>query len=196
MKHQILLPKNHHITNVIIWHYHKSNLHAAPELLYCLSRQKFWIIQSRSKVKSIYKRCVRCATYNATPSTPKMGNLPEHRIQSTRPFLNTGVDLYGPLNLKPASKLRYRTTYKAYVSLFICMSTKAIHIEIVTDLSAESFLSSLKRFTSRRGKPANIYSDNGTNFVDANRILDDEFKRALNSNQQEIRAKAAEMSID
>ncbi|XP_029161049.1 uncharacterized protein LOC114932814 [Nylanderia fulva] len=95
-----------------------------------------------------------------------MADLLKARLDNVAPFYHTGVDYFGPILVKE-KKHRNRSSIKVYGCIFICMSTKTIHIEIVTDLSTDAFIASLKRFVSRRGVPAHIYSKNGTNFVGA-----------------------------
>ncbi|XP_057671251.1 uncharacterized protein LOC130902981 [Diorhabda carinulata] len=91
--------------------------------------------------------------------------------QHTRhPFEFVGVDYAGPMSIKNKSGRGYKVS-KAYICLFVCCVTKAVHTELVSDLSTDAFLLALKQFVSRRGKPACIYSDNGTNFVGANNAL-------------------------
>lgn len=87
-----------------------------------------------------------------------------------RVFTNTGVDCAGPIDIR-MSKGRGAKSYKAYITLFICLSTKVIHIEVVSEMSTAAFLAAYRRFVSRRGTPANMYSDNGTNFVGASKII-------------------------
>ncbi|KAG7199850.1 hypothetical protein KM043_016905 [Ampulex compressa] len=99
-----------------------------------------------------------------------MGDLPSYRITPSRPFARTGVDYCGPFYVKEGRRRNAKVS-KAYAAIFIFVCTKAIHIELVADMTTESFLGCLKRFISRRGKPAHIYSDNGSNFVGANREL-------------------------
>lgn len=99
-----------------------------------------------------------------------MGNLPQHRVQCNKPFDHVGIDYAGPLRIKDY-RGRGSKTRKAYICIFVCCSIKAIHLELVTDLTTETFLASFGRFISRRGKPSNVYSDNGTNFVGANNEL-------------------------
>ncbi|XP_031632094.1 uncharacterized protein LOC116346288 [Contarinia nasturtii] len=82
------------------------------------------------------------------------------------------VDFTGAVYIK-LGKLRSSKIVKAYISIFVCMSVKAVHIELVNDLSAEAFLGALRRFVARRGEVKNIYSDNATNFTASNRILQD-----------------------
>jgi len=95
-----------------------------------------------------------------------MADLPAFRVTANRPFYNFGMYYEGPFIVKE-SRRRGARTQKAYLTLSICMAVKAVHLEIVTDLSKESFLSALDRFTSHRGIPANIYSDYCTNYVGA-----------------------------
>ncbi|KAJ3666390.1 hypothetical protein Zmor_001833 [Zophobas morio] len=99
-----------------------------------------------------------------------MGDLPTQRLEPLRPFLRSGIDYTGPVLIKTGPKRSTRTS-KAYIALFICFTTKAIHIELVSDLSSEAFLAALNRFISRRGNVLDLFSDNGTNFIGANRYL-------------------------
>ncbi|GFW63059.1 integrase catalytic domain-containing protein [Trichonephila clavipes] len=80
---------------------------------------------------------------------------------------------------------RKANKFKSYICLFICMCTKAVHLELVSSLSAAAFLSALRRFVSRRGYPSDIYSDNGTNFVGASAYLKNLFQLLHNSNVQD-----------
>ena len=110
--------------------------------------------------------------YVAVPNfIQSYGNLQKRRIQvPLRPFINTGVDYAGPLYHQTSSRRTSRLE-KFYICIFVCFASKAVHIELALDLSSEAFLNALKRFIARRGKPQNIYSDNGTNFVGASRQL-------------------------
>ena len=105
-------------------------------------------------------------------SQQQMGRLPEVRVNPALPFHHTGVDLAGPF-LCETSYARKSSTIKNYACVIVCMATKAIHLEMLSDLSTGSFLAYLSRFTARCGTPAIIHSDNGTNFVGANRELCD-----------------------
>lgn len=102
-----------------------------------------------------------------------MGDLPSYRIQPAPTFAHTGVDCDGPFLIKSLTAARKPLVTKAYASLFICMLTRAIHVELVNDLSTPTFLAALRRFTSRRGVPNRIFSDNATNFVGAQNELEE-----------------------
>ena len=99
-----------------------------------------------------------------------MGDVPEVRVTYSPVFSNVGTDFGGPFLLKDR-QTRNPKLIKAYMCLFICMSTKAVHIELVSALTTDAFFAAFKRFVSRRGKPSNVYSDNGLNYVGANNEL-------------------------
>ncbi|CAH2086997.1 unnamed protein product [Euphydryas editha] len=120
----------------------------------------------RNLAKSIVHACIRCTRHNAKSPQPIMANLPAERKYLEFPVLNTGVDYAGPI-LIADRKERGCKLQKSYICVFICFAVKAVHLELVTDLSKEAFLAAFNRFISRRGKPQNIYSDNGTTFVGA-----------------------------
>ncbi|UYV72368.1 hypothetical protein LAZ67_9002823 [Cordylochernes scorpioides] len=174
-KFPLLLPKNHHFTKLIILHFHTRYLHAGPQLVLSLIRNSYWIMGGRDIVRRIIKQCITCFRFRAKTAVQIMGNLPADRVNPSRPFAKTGVDLAGPYELKP-SLTRSKGTIKCYVILFVCFSVKAIHLEMVTSLSTSSFIAALRRFISRRGKPSKIYSDNGTNFKGTESFMKKQYK--------------------
>ncbi|XP_059048548.1 uncharacterized protein LOC131843811 [Achroia grisella] len=99
-----------------------------------------------------------------------MGQLPAVRVNQHRPFINSGVDYAGPVLIK-TSKGRGYHAVKGYICLFVCMATRAIHLEAVTDLTSQAFIAAFRRFVARRGHCLHIWSDNGTNFVGADKKL-------------------------
>jgi hypothetical protein len=99
-----------------------------------------------------------------------MGQLPEVRVKPSKPLANSGVDYTGPFHVKQGGK-QSKTLIKCYVALFVCLATKVIHLELVSELSTDTYIAALRRFTARRGSSNNIYSDNGTNFVGAKKEL-------------------------
>ncbi|XP_055924606.1 uncharacterized protein LOC129956700 [Argiope bruennichi] len=104
-----------------------------------------------------------------------MGDLPSSRITKSRPFEKVGVDFAGPLVTK-CQHLRKATQFKSYLCLFICTATRAVHLELVSSMSTEAFLSALRRFIARRGHPTDILSDNGSNFIGSDNYLKQLFK--------------------
>ena len=99
-----------------------------------------------------------------------MVQLPEVLVKPSKPFTSSGVDYSGPFCVKQGGK-RSRTTVKCYVALFVCLATKAVHLELVSELSTEAYIASLQHFIVRQGLCTNIYSDNGTNFMGAEKEL-------------------------
>ncbi|CAK1594449.1 unnamed protein product [Parnassius mnemosyne] len=97
-----------------------------------------------------------------------MGQLPPARVNPNRAFFNSGVS--GPVQLRTSKGRGYKST-KGYICVFVCMSTRAIHLEAVTDLTSQAFISAFRRIVARRGHCGNLWSDNGTNFVGAAKEL-------------------------
>jgi hypothetical protein len=158
-KFPILLPEKHHVTKSIIRETHEDELHAGNEATLAAVRQRYWPISGRNIVRKIIHSCVKCNRANPKPISQKMGDLPKERLQPSRPFSTSGVDYAGPYLIK-SSKLRNAKKVKSYIALFVCFSTKAVHLELVGDLTTESILAAFKRFTSRRGHVSEIFSDN------------------------------------
>ena len=117
-QHPLILPKEHHITTLIIEDTHHKNLHASGQLLLSLIRQKFWIPDARNVLKKITHKCLACFRLKATTATQLMGQLPEERVRSTRPFTNSGVDYAGPFYVKQGGQ-HSKTLVKCYVALFM-----------------------------------------------------------------------------
>ncbi|XP_037293582.1 uncharacterized protein LOC119189039 [Manduca sexta] len=114
-----------------------------------------------------------------------MGSLPSVRCTPARAFSNSGVDYAGPINIR-TSKGRGNHSYKGYICLFVCMSTRAIHLELVSDMSTQAFLAAFRRFVSRRGHCSHLWSDNGTTFVGASKELKQLVKAAHKSAAAEL----------
>lgn len=170
VKHPIILPQDNHFTNLVISEAHKKTMHGGPMLVLNHLRTKYWVISAKALVKTFVRKCVTCKRYSRAAQTQLMGQLPSSRVTPARPFCHSGVDFAGPINIR-ASKGRGHQSYKGYVCLFVCMVTKAIHLEAVSDLSAQGFIAGFKRFVGRRGLVTDMWSDNGTNFVGASKEL-------------------------
>lgn len=114
-----------------------------------------------------------------------MAALPAERCTFSLPFSHTGVDFAGPFELK-TSKLRNAKLQKGYPAIFVCFSTRAVHLEVYSELSTEAFLCTFNRFVRRRGFPNKVFSDNGTNFVGASRALTQEYTQFLKSAEKSV----------
>ncbi|GFY27232.1 phosphatidylinositol-glycan biosynthesis class W protein [Trichonephila clavipes] len=129
-------------------------------------RKKYWIPKGRQLVKTMIRICFVCKKYSAKPADQLSGQLPRDRITQSPPFQVVGIDFTGAILVKDNQGTR-----KSYVSLFTCAVTRAVHLELVSDMSTKCFLLALRRFLARRGNCKVIYSDNAHTFKAAKREL-------------------------
>jgi hypothetical protein len=163
----ILLVANHPLVHLIIRDYHERGFHCGVNSTLTSVRERFWIIHGRQIVKQLCRSCVLCRKLQGLSfKSPSSGNLPSFRVSEDPPFTHTGVDFAGPLYVKNGDQ-----ELKSYVCLFTCASTRAVHLELTRTLSVESFLQAFRRFTSRRGVPATMISDNAKTFKASDREL-------------------------
>ena len=168
-RHPAILPKRHHVSELIMRYYHERTAHAGREQTLAESRRQFWIVNGRALAKDIVRHCTSCRRINATPLSQQMAPLPEARVTAYQPpFSQTGVDFFGPLYVKHG-----RGTAKRWGCLFTCLATRAVHLEVAPSLETDDFIMVLRQFVNRRGPPDVLFSDNGTNFVGAVRELRD-----------------------
>lgn len=165
-QHPIVLTSGHRLADLITRRCHLQVLHGGVRDTLVQLRENFYIVRARQLVKRLIKGCITCQRFNARPATEVIAPLPRDRVTEAQPFEITGVDFAGPLLVKGESAM-----HKSYVTLFTCAVTRAVHLELVRDMSTESFLMALRRFISRRGIPRVIYSDNALSFKRANKEL-------------------------
>ena len=152
---------------------HEGVEHVGNEL-----RRQYWILRCRTAVRKMLHQCSYCKRRRVKPEPPLMAGLPTDRLQVEPAFSKVGVGFFEPLKVKYLRKQE-----KRHGCLFTCLVTRGVHLEVVHSLSTDSFITCLRRFIARRGKPTVIYSDNGTNFVGANH----EIQECLNRwNQEKI----------
>lgn len=176
-KHQIVIPKESLITKMIVNDSHQITKHGGTQLTMTYTRTQYWIIDTRHVVRNQIGKCVTCHRYKKEMSNQLMGNLPQARVNLTRAFLHTGIDYAGPFEVLSVKKPGKRTTTKGYIAVFVCMCTRAIHLEIVSSMTSEAFLATFSRFTSRRGLPSNMYSDNSKTFIGAKNEMDEDYRK-------------------
>ena len=165
-RHPIILAPDHHLTRLIIQHYHQVYFHASVERLLGELRQHYHIIGARRILRSVVHSCIHCRKASASPRPPLMADLPAARLSPEYPFTSTATDYFGPLYVKQG-----RSVIKRYGVLFTCMATRAVHLEIAHSLDQSSFINAYRRFVALRGRPRVVYSDNGTNLVAGEREL-------------------------
>ncbi|XP_071579556.1 uncharacterized protein [Temnothorax nylanderi] len=181
-QHPAILPRASHLTLLIINACHQKTLHGGVQLTLSHLRQRFWVPGGRASVKAVIHRCTTCARWRAASPQPLMADLPAARVTASRPFTHVGVDYAGPIWLR-TSKGRGQKATKAFLAIFVCLSTKATHLEVVSDYTTDAFLAAFRRLVSRRGLCSCLYSDRGTNFVGADAQLRDFFKAAITNNR-------------
>uniref|UniRef100_A0A2S2NNC8 Integrase catalytic domain-containing protein n=1 Tax=Schizaphis graminum TaxID=13262 RepID=A0A2S2NNC8_SCHGA len=165
-RHPVLLAKSSHLSLLLIRHWHDLTGHSGPRVITALLGRQYWIMSVGTLIRTVISHCTRCVRLSAANPQPVMADLPRSRVTECRPFSRVGIDYAGPLLMKE-HRLRKARQYKVYVAVFVCFAVKAVHLEVVSDLSTDAFIAALNRFVARRGLPTDIYSDCGTNFVGA-----------------------------
>lgn len=164
----IVLPPDHVITRLIYKDCHHRMLHCGPQALLAQVRRTYWPTRGRAIARSVVRQCIICKRTRTTFDQPIKGSLPKQRVQHYPPFTATGVDF---AECRATDHQKWNS-WKAgqKITVFVCFSTRAVHVEAVEDLTTSAFLAAFRRFISRR-KPNIVWSDNGTNFVGVRKEL-------------------------
>ncbi|KAF7650068.1 hypothetical protein LDENG_00131850 [Lucifuga dentata] len=172
-KHPCILPKDAHISVLILRHIHERSGHSGTNHMLSELRKKYWVVKGNSVARKVISKCVVCRHVRGKTGEQKMAYLPQERIlPDLPPFTNVGLDYFGLIEVK-----RGRSMIKRYGVLFTCLSSRAVHLEVAYSLDTDSCIHALRRFICRRGQVKHIRSDNGTNLVGAQA----ELKKALSS---------------
>ena len=171
-KYPILLPNDHHLTKLYVLNAHARVLHNGVKATLTELRSRFWLVKGRSTVKKILRDCILCKKYEGQAyRVPPPPPLPSFRVQEAPPFSHTRVDFAGPLYVNhPGSKQA-----KVWIALYTCCVTRAVHLDLVPDMTATTFIRSFKRFSARRGLPNSMISDNGRTFEAAAKKINSVF---------------------
>ncbi|GFU95152.1 integrase catalytic domain-containing protein [Trichonephila clavipes] len=193
-KHPAILAKNSKLSKIYFITFHKKLFHVGPQGLLNAVRLRFWALGGRNQARKTVHTCVVCFKCKPIPSSQIMDNLPYERVNMAPPFSITGLDLGGPyfVTYKYQRKV---VLNKIYVCVCICFVTRAIHLEILSDLTSDAIIATLKKFMSRRGKCSKIFTDNATSFVGANSQLK-VFHKTLNFPDQNLAAYFTEEGIE
>lgn len=169
-QHPMILPSRSVITKLIIRDAHERVFHRGAQSTMGQLHLRYWVLNERRQVRSLVHKCIICDKVRPRGQHQIMENLPASRVRASRPFLHTGVDYAGPIWSRTA-KGRGHTAHKSWITVFVCFCTKAVHLELVSDVSTAAFIAAYRRFAARRGVCSDIYCDNGKNFVGADREL-------------------------
>ena len=164
-KHPVILA-DCYLTTLLLRLTHLSRLHQGVEGCLAFLRRRYLILAGRRILRSVKDACVICRRHDGSPATEAVAPLPADRVVKQRPFAVVGVDHAGPLQVKDNDQ-----SAKAWILLFVCATTRAVHLELVMSLSTSDFLHGYRRFVARFGTPQLIRSDNGMAFVSAAQML-------------------------
>ncbi|XP_014665117.1 PREDICTED: uncharacterized protein LOC106807320 [Priapulus caudatus] len=166
-KHPVILPKNSPVSDLVLRQIHHDLKHSGRNHMLARLRQRYWLVNAPSAIRRVIAKCVICRKQRSPVGEQKMSNLPEDRlVPDEPPFTRVGVDYFGPFEVK-----QRRSRVKRYGVIFTCLTSRAIHLEIAASLDTDSYINALRRFIARRGQVTKMRSDNGTNFVGAEREL-------------------------
>ena len=167
-KYPIYLPKEHRFTELLVLECHDRVFHCGLRSTLAELRTRYWISKGRQFVKKMLKKCFICRKMEGRPfHSPPPAAMPEYRVTQAAPFSNVGIDFAGPLYVKE----KKGDSSKVYICLFVCCTTRALHLELVQNLTASAFLNCLRRFCARRGTPNIINSDNAKTFQSTAKLL-------------------------
>ena len=166
--HPIILPTRHPVTRLITADCHERLLHAGTEHTVSQMRETYWVPRIRQLVKSVIRECRVCRRNFSQPRIPRMADVPPARLGiGESVWCHTGTDVFGPLMVK-----QRRSSVKRWIILFVSMSIRAVHMEILSNMTSDSMLCSLLRFSARRGSSVrHFYCDQGSNYIGSSREL-------------------------
>lgn len=193
-KHPIILPPKHHFTTLLVRYAHEKTLHGGFGLVAQKLYHNYWIVNARTTIKAAIYKCITCFRFKKKLLIQKMGDLPSYRLEEAIPFTFTGVDYAGYFDVK-SSQRKNAPYVKGYIAVFVCLTTRAVHLELVSDMSTETFIKAFKRFIGRRGIPKRMFSDNGKNFIGAIREIQELLDLALSQVDSELNKVLAENRI-
>ena len=170
-KYPVLIPPGEHITKLLIVKAHRYSLHGGVQETLAMIRRQFWIPKGRQAVRKVVRSCTTCKRIEGrTCVYPGPPSLPLHRVILNRPFENVGVDYSGPIII---TKTEDNQPRKVYICLITCTATRAVHLDVALDMTAESFLLIFRRFCGTWSVPKQVISDNGCNFKATAKFLEE-----------------------
>ena len=187
-RHPIILPDTkNEIMQSFVRHHH-DRFHCSSTETFYLIRKKYFLIGGKNSVKAVTKKCVNCQKAAKLPTPQKMGELPQERVSIAAPFSTSGLDVFGPFEVKTG-----RITKKRYVLLITCFITRGVALYPLPDMTLDSVVYALLKCHSQFPSLKKLVSDNGTNFKGANR----EIQEAIKSwNENEINDKLSENGLE
>ena len=171
-KRPIIIPGSHHIATLLIRHYHCEVEHQGRHFTDGAIRAAgLWITGAKRHISSVIHKCVKCRKLRGKTLCQIMADLPDNRLEPTPPFTNVGVDVFGPWTVVSRRTRGGQANPKRWAVLFTCLVTRAVHIELIEEMSSSAFINAARRFSAIRGPVKIFRSDRGTNFIGAVRDL-------------------------
>lgn len=156
--HPAVLDATHPVTHLVIQKHDRDLHHPGPERVFSELRRSFWILRGCEAVRKHQQVCSECQRWRGQPSVPRMADLPEARLRLNKPvFYSTGVDCFRPMVVKVC-----RHQEKHWGIIFKCMTTRAVHLDLLHNMDLDAYLTALRRFIARRGTPAELWLDRKT----------------------------------
>ncbi|XP_072516499.1 uncharacterized protein [Salminus brasiliensis] len=168
----VIVPSRSHVTSLLVRHYHENVQHQGRHFTEGAIRASgWWIVGAKRRISSEIQRCIKCRRLRGSMEVQQMAELPHERLQSDPPFSYVGLDVFGPWEVTARRTKGGQANSKRWAVLFTCMCTRAVHIEVIEEMSSKSFINALRRFFAIRGPAKQLRSDRGTNFVGASKEL-------------------------
>ncbi|XP_038077337.1 uncharacterized protein LOC119745185 [Patiria miniata] len=165
LKHPVLIPGKSHIARLLVRHYHSVG-HPGRQLTESFLREAgFWITGCKRLVSSVIHHCVVCRRLRGKLASQRMADLPEERLKPGPPFTRVGIDCFGPWEVVSRRTRGGTAQSKRWGMIFSCLTSRAVHIEVIEEMSTSSCINALRRFIALRGKVEVFWSDQGSHFV-------------------------------
>ena len=173
----IIVPSGH-VATLLVRFFHDKVFHQGRSITEGAIRSHgYWILRGKKLISSIIYTCVVCRKLRRKPQEQKMADLPLDRLTPGPPFSSVGLDVFGPWQVVTRRTRGGSAQSKRWAVLFTCLTTRAVHIELIEDMSSSCFINALRRFIALRGPVKLFRSDRGTNFIGA---VDDLRVNAIN----------------
>ncbi|CAM4510486.1 unnamed protein product [Leuciscus chuanchicus] len=171
-KNPVILPKHNHVSLLFIRHHHTQVKHQGRHLTEGAVRAAgLWILGGKRLINSTLHKCVTCRRLRGRMQEQLMADLPPECLKSCPPFTYVGLDVFGPWHITTRRTRGVQPESKWWAILFCCMSSRAVHIEVIASMDTSSCVNALRRFFAIRGPAKQLRSDCGTNFIGACREL-------------------------
>jgi Pao retrotransposon peptidase./Reverse transcriptase (RNA-dependent DNA polymerase)./Integrase core domain. len=171
----VLLPRKCHITTIIINDIHRQCFHSGVSQTLSVLRVEYWIPQGRSTVKTVLNNCVVCKKFkHGSYKSPEFSFLPSYRVNQAIAFTYTAIDYFGPMTITEDKV--HKTVWGL---IFTCLTTRAVHLELVDSEATTDLILAFRRFIARRGKCKLLLTDNASQF----KLLQDVLSSIYSSNE-------------